>query len=440
MRILVPSLFCLAAIAAEESSTQAQLAELQRQQERLSERLGALERHPHAAPTTLLDLSLNLLTVAGGSSASDSVLGNLQGGGHDPKRSGFTLQNTELSLSGAVDPFFSAEAHVILFRDEPSGETVVELEEVFARTTALPAGLEAKVGLYLMEFGRFNPMHPHAWQFVDQSLIITRIFGGDGQRTPGARLLYSLPTSWLSEMTVGVMDANGETAPSFYSNSEVGAIAGRPYVAVDGSTFSDLLYQARWTNAFDLPDTLVKFGLSLAIGRNAAGKTTNTTLTGADLALRWHPAGGQRGWPFVLIEAEIITRSYQADAADLVDGSGAVTGRIEADTLQDSGFVAQGVWGFTPGWAAGLRGEQSWGSGDGVATDAAGNQTQASASTDPTRDDRTRLAALLSWQPSEFTHFRLQYNQDRAQHLTETEHSVWLGFEFLLGAHPAHTF
>ena len=75
-----------------------------------------------------------------------------------------------------------------------------------------------------------------------------------------------------------------------------------------------------------------------------------------------------------------------------------------------------------------------------MATDAAGNQTQAGANTDPERDDRTRLAALLSWQPSEFSHFRLQYNHDRAQHLPRAEHSVWLGFEFFIGAHPAHAF
>jgi hypothetical protein len=48
---------------------------------------------------------------------------------------------------------------------------------------------------------------------------------------------------------------------------------------------------------------------------------------------------------------------------------------------------------------------------------------------------------MLAWHPTEFSRLRLQYNYDHAQHLDDdTAHSVWLGFEILYGAHPAHKY
>jgi hypothetical protein len=60
---------------------------------------------------------------------------------------------------------------------------------------------------------------------------------------------------------------------------------------------------------------------------------------------------------------------------------------------------------------------------------------------DPFRDNRQRLSPLLLWHPSEFSRLRLQYNYDRADHLEDKDaHSVWLGVEFMYGAHPGHTY
>ncbi|MBZ0252998.1 MAG: hypothetical protein K8I02_06615, partial [Candidatus Methylomirabilis sp.] len=60
---------------------------------------------------------------------------------------------------------------------------------------------------------------------------------------------------------------------------------------------------------------------------------------------------------------------------------------------------------------------------------------------DPRRGTRHRLSPLLAWHPSEFSRIRLQYNYDNATVLERNEaHSVWLGLEFLIGAHPAHQY
>ncbi|MFM1871710.1 MAG: hypothetical protein RL398_1132, partial [Planctomycetota bacterium] len=55
----------------------------------------------------LVDVSMNLMTALGTSTERDGVLADLKGGAHDAKKRGFTLQQAELSLVGAVDPYFT---------------------------------------------------------------------------------------------------------------------------------------------------------------------------------------------------------------------------------------------------------------------------------------------------------------------------------------------
>jgi outer membrane receptor protein involved in Fe transport len=101
-------------------------------------------------------------------------------------------------------------------------------------------------------------------------------------------------------------------------------------------------------------------------------------------------------------------------------------------TLHDWGLYTQLLYGFRYGWAAGVRYEFAGGSGASI-----GGRKD-----DPFRADRHRVSPLLLWQPSEFTRIRLQYNFDHADHLDgdEIANAVWLGFEWLYGAHPAHEY
>ena len=59
---------------------------------------------------------------------------------------------------------------------------------------------------------------------------------------------------------------------------------------------------------------------------------------------------------------------------------------------------------------------------------------------DPFRNERHRVSALASWRTSDLVRLRQQYNYDHASHLEEFAHTVWLGFEWLCGAHPARRF
>lgn len=458
------SLTLLAAATAAEPAApiDAELASLRSQSAELAQRLARLEaRTPAAAPALrLIDLSLNIRAAAGGSTVGDEEIGELHAGGHDPQRRGFTFQGAELSLVGAVDPYFRVETHAVLAREEPSGETIVELEEAFARSTALPWALELKAGHYLTEFGRFNPTHPHVWAFLDQPIIIGRVMGADGLRAPGARLLASLPVPWLSEVLFGVQNADGEQSVSFLGASAEedehghggGPIGGYRASTRDGDP--RLMYSARWSNAWDIDDAMVKLGASAAAGPNAGGRDTRTVIVGADLAAKLTHGGGghDRCWTHLAFEAEVLQRRFATDAYEAVSsGTDLQLGTPDdiltsapGGTLVDRGLVVQATWGFLPGWVAGLRYEFATGRGESIEIaedDGGGEEVVAlGRAADPTRCDRQRWSPLVAWRPSEFSHIRLQYNYDRSDAIDSPAHSVWLGAEFLIGAHPAHTF
>jgi hypothetical protein len=405
-------------------------------------------RRVGGAELKLLSIGMDVLWAAGGSTAPDPEIEGLQQGGHDPRERGFTLQQAEMSLSGAVDPYFRADAFIVGVTDG------VELEEAFFTSTALPWGLQLEGGQSFTEFGLVNPQHPHQWDWIDQPVVNSRMFGGEALRGPGFRVGWLTPLPWFSELHAGMQNADeGEFTTSFIGEDQVG---GRPLVKEDVDGFGDLLYLGRWVNSWDLGDALTtKLGVSGVFGPNGTGDDGYTYVYGTDLLWKWQPPDSFRGWPFVKWQSEVIKRDFVADdfvAGTAVDeGEGEEDGHahglglradrqddhddgedLDGDTLRDWGFYTQVLWGFRHPWALGLRYEYA--SASGTSLPDGRNQ-------DPLRDDRHRLSPLVVWQPTEFTRFRLQYSYDRARFLDDDEaHTVWFGMEVLYGAHMAHEY
>ncbi|MDQ6716778.1 MAG: hypothetical protein M3Z17_00355, partial [Gemmatimonadota bacterium] len=142
-------------------------------------------------------MNIGFVTLADGGWSSEPNVGLLERGDHDPKVRGFTMPNAELSLDGAVDPYFKGFSNIV-FKIDSAGQTGVELEEAYVITTALPANLQLKFGQYFAEFGRQNNQHPHAWAFVDAPLVLVKMFGPDGLRSQGMRLSWLLPTPFYT--------------------------------------------------------------------------------------------------------------------------------------------------------------------------------------------------------------------------------------------------
>lgn len=404
-----------------------------------------------------LDLGLVGTFSAGGSSVDE--VGELQSGGHDPAQRGFNVQGVELNLSGAVDPYFRANVNVVYSMDA-GGESFLELEEAWVESMALPWNLQLRLGQLYTDFGRHNPTHLHSWAFVDEPLVNGRFLGGDGLRNPGARLAWLLPLPFYAEWSMGVQNSHGETASSFRS-AEEGASSMSPgfrFAENDRGLvrLTDLLWSTRAAASWDLSDVqTLLVGASAALGPNASGAArageTTTQILGIDATWKWKSSRHHGGFPFVTWQTEAMLRCYELGAFDWdLDVNGAVdSGEVEdrqtglpavlpGEVLTDYGFYSQVLYGFRKGWVAGVR-------VDYVAGRTAEYERRLLAldgvvlGRDASRLERCRVSPDLTWYPSEFSKFRIQYSLDQREDLGP-EHSVWLQFEFLLGAHAAHRF
>ena len=340
-------------------------------------------------------------------------------GDHDPRVRGFSIPNAELALDGAVDPYFKAAAYIVYKLDE-NGETGVELEEMYAQTSALPHNLQVKAGQYFVEFGRQNPQHPHSWAFGDQPLVLNRMFGPEGLRSQGVRASWLAPTPFYMEALVGVFNATGGTAYSFRSDESAEIHGGLPLdSAVAG--VEDLLYVPRVAASFDIGETqTLLFGVSAALGPNSSGPDARTQIYGADIYYKWKSVRADKGFPFVAVQAEAIKRDY--DVAERITEDADVLGE---ESLKDDGAYAQVQWGIRPLLVASVRGEFV--------------NAGANAFVTESRLDRQRWSTGLTWFPTEFSKIRIQYNYDHRE-LLGVDHSILAQVEFLLGAHAAHKF
>ncbi len=364
-----------------------------------------------------MNTGFDALTDVGWSTTKD--VPTLQRGDHDPRVRGFTVPNVELTFDAAVDPYFKAFSAIVTKLTE-RGETTIEVEEAWAQTTSLPYNLQVKAGQFLGDFGRQNAQHPHAWSFVDQPLVLNQMFGPDGLRGQGARVSWLVPTDAYVETSLSVINSLGGTTYSFRSD-ESGEIHGGAPVdrPVDG--ISDLLLVPRVTGSLDLSDTqTLVIGASGAFGPNNSGPSARTQIFGLDAYYKWKPEVAAVGFPFVSVQGEALTRRYDAaprTSAAAIDLSG--------ETLSDWGAYIQALWGIRPRIIAGVRQDVARYGSARFALD--------------TRVNRDRTSPNFTWYPSEFSKIRLQYNYDRLAGRRD-EHSLWLQFEFMMGAHGAHKF
>ncbi|KAB2835272.1 MAG: hypothetical protein F9K48_04580 [Candidatus Brocadia sp.] len=359
-----------------------------------------------------MNISFDGLFAAAGSTAED--LETLEAGGHDPNQRGFTVQNLETTLEGAIDPYFKGQANII-FQIDNEGESFLEVEEAFLTSMSLPLNLQVKAGTFFTEFGRLNPFHPHAWDFADQPLVNGRFLGPDGLRNPGVRLSWLAPTSAYTEIFFTIQDSQGETAYSFRNED---ALFGREATETRVRAMEDMLYTPRITSSFDVTDeTTVLLGASAAFGPNSTGRDKDTLIYGLDMFWKWKSKYAAGGFPFVTWQTEVMGRRFEA--------SEDVNAGLSDEIMYNWGTYSQIAWGFKKRWVAGLRGDYVDGEEEAV---------------DPLGFERWRLSPNLTFYPSEFSKIRLQYNYDDILGNDWTEHSVFLQVEFLLGSHGAHKF
>lgn len=160
----------------------------------------------------LLCLCACLVGTAHGQTTTNpdiSAIGDFRVYGHnDESRSDevdeFNIADPELELNvgGYLNPYARADAVVAWH-----GEHNAEIEELFATVErGLPLGAGLRVGKYLLEFGRLNPVHPHAYSFTKRPLPHEVFFGEEGLSDVAIRSSFLIPTgAAYTELMAGVL-------------------------------------------------------------------------------------------------------------------------------------------------------------------------------------------------------------------------------------------
>lgn len=322
-------------------------------------------------------------------------------GGHDPHFSGINLQQVELTFNSNIDPYFAGQVSLVFVPED--GELKTEIEEAFATTLGLPANLQVKAGQFFTAFGRHNPLHPHAWSFVNKPLVAGRMFGGDGMRNPGAQLSWLTPLPWYSELIVSGQNSAGETMPSFGGEG------------FEQRSLADLMTLARWVNFFPLGEAVsLNLGGSFAYGPNGTQDATGRTrIAGGDLYLKYRNPGSRS---FVALQGEVIKRFYNSAGAKFDDwGMYTEISYLLGEPLER--------------WQVGAR--YDW---------VSDRPTPVETSEGDDSSSRWRVSPAITYYPSEFSKLRLQYDHDSPASFGSAQKVVTLQLEFSMGAHLAHVF
>ncbi|MFB6374304.1 MAG: hypothetical protein ABEN55_14585, partial [Bradymonadaceae bacterium] len=319
-------------------------------------------------------------------------------GGPDPKSFGPFLQSVELALRADVDPFFTFETHLV------ASLSGLKIGEVYGTTLALPAGLQVRFGKFKTAFGRVNPLHLHAWHFTALPLVNGKFFGPAGLNGIGTEVSQLLPLPWYVEWTVAIQALSGPPTGRAFLRDPAG---------LEGPL--DLVATGRLEQFFELSNDLdLMWGLNAALGRNDSGGLSRrdefrTGIYGTDLFFKLNPAeqGGRSriGW-----QTEAMVRNRQTPGG----------------TLTDLGGYSYLYWAPTRDWEFGTRYEYVTGP-----LEAEGDYLHPD-----WREARQRAGLAVSFFPSNFSRFRLEYmTGDFEAGLDQLDHTVLLQAQLVAGAH-----
>ncbi len=318
-----------------------------------------------------------------------------------PGDRGYSLGESELSLSANVDNFFYGALTASI---APEGG--IDVEEAYLQTLALPYGLGVKAGRFFSAIGYLNEQHSHAWDFVDAPLAYRAMLGtqyGDD----GIQLTWTAPTDLY--IVFGGELFRGDAFPAG-GNSGNGPGTRTAFVHVGGDVGTSNSWRAGLSHLrADASDRETEDGTDTFSG--------NSDLSVADFVWKWAPQGNPYRTNFKL-QGEYLWRSED----------GAFNG-APYDANQ-RGWYAQGVYQFMPRWRLGLRYDEL----------RAGDPGAAFAGTvlDPLGHTPRRTSLMVDFSNSEFSRIRLQYNRDDSQ--PESDNEWYLQYIMSLGSHGAHKF
>ena len=419
--------WCAAALAAAVFPAYAQDAATREEVRQLKQRVEELERakapaQPARTNTFNPDVSLILQgTFARSSQDPDAyqITGFAPSNGEvAPAPRGFSLGESELILGANIDAYLRGQLVAALTADNK-----VEVEEAFFQTLGLGKGFTVKGGRFLSGIGYQNEIHQHAWDFQDAPLPYKAFLGGRFN-DDGVQVRWVAPTDLFLE--VGAEAGSGRAFPGSDRNQN-GIGAGSVFGHIGGDIGAGTAWRAGLSYLQTSPDS--RAFEEQAVTQSFSGKSK---LWIADFVLKWAPDGNARSTSFKL-QGEYFRRNENGE----LSFGDALTGDYSS---RQSGWYLQSVYQFMPRWRVGYRYDQlDHGTVENGIVASGVGPTAADFPLLMTDYNSTRNTAMLDFNPSEFSRFRLQVAVDKSR-AGVTDNQVLLQYLLSLGAHGAHKF
>ena len=270
--------------------------------------------------------------VAGVTNPDISAIGQVRASITDDASSGdknqpaLSLGEAELIFDAPLNPYFRGTFTIA------GGEEGIGVEEAYTTMVkGLPWGLGLKAGKYRLGFGKVNPVHPHAYPFLDSPRAWASLMPGgeEGFNETAVQVSELLPTpgNWASTVSVDAIQGS-----SFHPEDER----------------TRLGWLGRWSNAFLIGEaTALEAGVSGATGLDAIDAVNGDVrgyLAGADLKVKFYLPGSSQ----LTLQSEMAFRkSHTVDTA---------TGVVSSEGRQ--GLYGFADYRFRTRYNAGVMGEQ----------------------------------------------------------------------------------
>ncbi len=314
----------------------------------------------------------------------------------------YQVREVELGVQGAVDPYFRYDAFLGLHGDG------IEIEEAYATTLALPASLQARLGKFLLPFGKVNLTHRAELQMFDYPLVHRAFFGEEGFSSTGLWGSWiGAPLGFFQELSiVGAegMEAHehGEEEHAKEAHAASPAQEEGAHGGSLGDDLADRLWLAHLKNSLDLtPASNLELGASWATAIvEEEDARARTNVYGIDATWRWKPPQFAK-YRSAILQVEAIWR----------DEAGPAETR--------SGGFAYAQWQLSRRWHVGARGD--W--------------------VESLEEEGTLRGGqlLLKWFPTEFSQLRLAYERQDPEEGDALDRLIFQT-TFALGPHRPHAF
>jgi hypothetical protein len=349
-----------------------------------------------------------------------AIAGFVPSGDIAPAKRGFSIAESELGFSANVDDKIYGN---LVFSLAPDNS--IEVEEAYGMFTSLPYGIVPKFGRFLSSIGYLNDKHQHVWNFFDAPLPYQAFLGGQF-KSDGLQVKWIAPTDLYLEFGGEIGD--GSSFPGTDRNKN-GIGSGAVYAHVGGELGTSSEWRAGLSYLQLRPDGRQYLQTDVFGNTVLQSFSGRSQLTIADFVWKWAPNGNATRTSFTL-QGEYFWRRETGDLTFDADGAFGPTSTSGYSSRQ-SGWYLDGVYKFLPAWRVGARYDRL---ATGTVDYGANGVFLAQESFNP-----QRYSVMFDYTPSEFSRFRLQYQQSKLQP-DVTDNQWFLQYILTLGAHGAHKF